>query len=527
MVETEESKSERKETWKHNNAGLEYGQQAGCGPDSEVRRVLEKRKYLKEATVIINVEITNDAKAVDVIKAEAEQIGEGKILAVRPRQGKEYELILEKEEMCNDLIDGLTIGGATCEVKKLQNRDYVVSFMHLPVYLDDEGILEKLNGWRVLPVSKIKRRLYPGTNIEDGTRFIKARFPREVVSLPYSTKLDTAEGPQYFRVMHSHQVKTCRLCMSPEHLMKDCFCPDFKCYKCEERGHFARDYTAVKCPECREILNRCECWMEEEEGGGESQVDGQMHEKNNEHPETKEEEKETEQSQQGEMEKETDNEEDRESRPKNNEEQTQGQSLTWTPMELTSSFKDFVEGEFKCYQCDEQGHFARDCDAVKCPECRKVMVRCECWIVDLDGTQNTDLEDVGGQMVEETELGNAGETAKENEGNKKTNEKNQEIEEDGQEAAMDEGIWTPLNISQGALEEMEEQYAKGNEEEKKERTEGKKEGEKMDFRMDRRETIRRRITKVIPNIEVAKKKRLEKKKNRVKKKLYGKIDFKH
>ncbi|KAL1268441.1 hypothetical protein QQF64_033804 [Cirrhinus molitorella] len=116
-------------------------------------------------------------------------------------------------------------------------------------------------------------------------------------------------------------------------------------------------------------------------------------------------------------------------------------------------------------------------------------------------------------MVEGTELGNAGEAAKENEGNKKTN---QEIEEDGQEAAMDEGIWTPLDISQGALEEMEEQHAKGNEEEKKEKTEGKKEGEKMDFRMDRRETIRRWIIKVIPNIEAAKKKRLEKKKEQSK-----------
>ncbi len=56
--------------------------------------------------------------------------------------------------------------------------------------------------------------------MEDGTRFVKSRFPEEVVSLPYSTRLETAEGLQYFRVMHSHQIKTCRLCMSPEHVLK-------------------------------------------------------------------------------------------------------------------------------------------------------------------------------------------------------------------------------------------------------------------------------------------------------------------
>ncbi|KAI2645376.1 hypothetical protein H4Q32_028893 [Labeo rohita] len=54
--------------------------------------------------------------------------------------------------------------------------------------------------------------------------------------------METAEGPQYFRV------KTCWLCMSLDHLVKDC--PDFRCYKCEQRGHFAKDCNVVKCPDC-------------------------------------------------------------------------------------------------------------------------------------------------------------------------------------------------------------------------------------------------------------------------------------
>ncbi len=93
-----------------------------------------------------------------------------------------------------------------------------------------------------------------------------------MASLPYSTKLETAEGPQDFRVKHSHQVKTCRLGMSPGHLLKDC--PDFKYYKCEERGHFARDCNAVRCPGCHEVLYKCECWMEGEEVGMGHRLDG-------------------------------------------------------------------------------------------------------------------------------------------------------------------------------------------------------------------------------------------------------------
>ncbi|KAL1268429.1 hypothetical protein QQF64_033792 [Cirrhinus molitorella] len=234
-----------------------------------------KRIYAKEATVVVDLTEVQNGKAEDIIRALTDKIQVTSILAVRPKMMKEYEITFEKEEDIDKLADGLMIKGKTCEIKKLNNREFVVSFMHLPAYLGDDEVLQKLEGWGVSPISQIKRRFYPGTRIEDGTRFVRVRFPKEVASLPYSTRMETEEGPQYFRVIHSQQVRTCRLCMSPEHMMKDC--PDFKCFKCEERGHFARDCNAVRCPDCRLVLNKCECWFgdqqQEEELGS-----GQMHE---------------------------------------------------------------------------------------------------------------------------------------------------------------------------------------------------------------------------------------------------------
>lgn len=227
--------------------------------------------YSKEATVIVDLAEVRDGSVQDIIKEVNEKIGGGKILAIRPRQGKEFEITLSNEEECEKLEDGLRIKQQFCEIRKLQVREYVVSFMHLPAYVDDQDILDKLEAWGVTPSTNIKRRTYPGTEIADGTRYVKVRFPKEVVSLPYSSKFETAEGTQYFRIIHDRQVKTCRLCMDPGHVFKDC--PDFICYQCKEQGHLARSCNAVKCPECRKVLVRCECWMGEGENSSEQETD--------------------------------------------------------------------------------------------------------------------------------------------------------------------------------------------------------------------------------------------------------------
>lgn len=227
------------------------------------RRIKQRADYLKEATVVLDLKGNKEVKAMDIIKVVSEKIGFGKLLAVRPKYGEEYELTVEGAELCDVLLDGMEIKGQFFEIRRLEVKEHMVSFLHLPAYLEDEVIENKLKFWGVNPMTKIKRRVYPGTNIADGTRYVKVKFPKEVTSLPYSAKFETADGAQYFRVIHDGQEKLCRMCMQPGHIFRDC--PDFKCFECFEQGHFAKDCKADKCLDCGKVFMRCDCESEHEE----------------------------------------------------------------------------------------------------------------------------------------------------------------------------------------------------------------------------------------------------------------------
>lgn len=145
----------------------------------------------------------------------------------------------------------------------------MVSFLNLPAYITEWEILEKLQGWGVAPVSDIRRRMWPGTHVADGTRFLRVKFTDRVQSLPYSARFLTALGPEFFRVVHDRQARVCRLCLQPGHILKAC--PEFWCFRCREQGHYARECgqrpesrrvegrAGPKCNICANTLPECVC----------------------------------------------------------------------------------------------------------------------------------------------------------------------------------------------------------------------------------------------------------------------------
>uniref|UniRef100_A0A3B3IAP2 CCHC-type domain-containing protein n=1 Tax=Oryzias latipes TaxID=8090 RepID=A0A3B3IAP2_ORYLA len=172
---------------------------------------------------------------------------------------KRYELTMSNAVGRDKLLDGFKIGNTTVQGRSISNDELVVSFLGLPAYVTDEEILEKLEGWRVPAVSPIKRRMWPGTSVADGTRFVKVKFNESVQSLPYSAKFNTATGPEFFRVIHDKQVKVCRICIKPGHIVRDC--PDFLCNKCGVQGHYARECVSSiqKCAVCLNTTENCVC----------------------------------------------------------------------------------------------------------------------------------------------------------------------------------------------------------------------------------------------------------------------------
>lgn len=229
----------------------------------EKNEKISNNQMRKELTV--KIEIDGDEKITPMQVIRTIRLLCGGILACTPTGVKTYEITLSNEVARDRLLEGFRIGDTRVVASQLRTNEMIVSFLHLPSYIEDKEILEKISCWGVTAVSPIRRRVWPGTNVFDGTRFLKVRFNEDISSLPYSTKFLTENGARYYRVIHDRQAKVCRLCLSPDHILREC--PDFLCNRCKRQGHYARECRGEieKCVICFNKKEECICNESSEE----------------------------------------------------------------------------------------------------------------------------------------------------------------------------------------------------------------------------------------------------------------------
>ena len=209
--------------------------------------------YKKECTVVLEVGENKKMAAGELIDFLSEKIGVV-IHACVPKGTDRYEVTVEDIIQARMIYESdlLELNGYKMKARLLYSESVVVSFLHLPAYITDDEIQERLKSLKIELATPIYRRLYKGTNIADGTRYVRVKFPPEIKSLPYSMKFKTVEGVEYFRVLHDNQMKVCYNCMSANHVIRDC--PNIVCHHCKEKGHYARN-----CDKCGNKEEDCVC----------------------------------------------------------------------------------------------------------------------------------------------------------------------------------------------------------------------------------------------------------------------------
>lgn len=240
--------------------------QSSAGADGGLH---EKPKivYRRDCSLLIDVGDNKRVKSETIISAACKLCGHENIFGCVPRSGNMFEITTSDRKYVDILEDGLYIGTNLYESKKFIQDKFVVSLMHLPTYITDNEIEQKLTQCDANIISPIKRRFVEveGNKFADGTRFCNVRLNENKRSLPFTMKFHDGICDSYYRVIHDGQCKTCSVCGSHTHLRKEC--PEFVCFQCGVQGHMKRHCPAEKCRYCRRYKCVCEEEPENDENG--------------------------------------------------------------------------------------------------------------------------------------------------------------------------------------------------------------------------------------------------------------------
>lgn len=219
--------------------------------------VTGKKQYSKDCTVRIEGIQTQNVKNITVIESIEEVTGLNTVLAVVQNDALSYDVTLDSKEDAVKLLNGIEINRCDYNCSLIFSDTTVVSFMKLPSFIEDDEIRDKLRQKGILIKSPIYRRAIPGTQVADGTRFVKCKFPPGFVALPWTMGFEIGTTMKYYRVVHNNQTKVCSLCLSPDHIQRDC--PHYVCDGCGNHGHSVRKCRAKKCDGCKNLPLKCVC----------------------------------------------------------------------------------------------------------------------------------------------------------------------------------------------------------------------------------------------------------------------------
>jgi len=229
------------------------------------------RTCKKECAIIVEVGDNRKVSAYTMITSLEKE--DYDILAVIPQGTNSYEITLgsdrEAKRLANEGIVGEDI---IYDCRLLFNDSTVVSFFELPAYISDEDLKIKLRNKGIELLGPVIKNCYKGTDVYNGTRHVRCKFPPNYASLPYSMKFETVQGPKYYKVKHNNQCKICFHCDSPDHVLKDC--PNVQCYRCNGHGHTSKTcpepprygQRTPKCDICNLDRDICDCFKDYEEG---------------------------------------------------------------------------------------------------------------------------------------------------------------------------------------------------------------------------------------------------------------------
>ena len=218
-----------------------------------------KTRKLKEHTVSVDVGDNKRIKAADVIASIEKEVGEGMVEACVPKSGNFFEITLKQTDAVELLVDtGFKVESKSFKPKQIFSEQKVVSFFNVSHYVADSEITDKLVNLGLEVKSSMKRNVHPGTQVENGTRYVVVKFNNEIKSLPYTMKLPTGVNSfEYIRVTHDNQRKVCTKCFETDHVFSKC--PENRCFKCLRLGHLARFCNTPPCSKCNLHVTRCKC----------------------------------------------------------------------------------------------------------------------------------------------------------------------------------------------------------------------------------------------------------------------------